>query len=221
MKRLATVLLSLCILGTYGCTLLGESVTVSTADLDGRIEDGVYTSPTGTFRVRLPRLSNDGAEINDDMLSQSTLRLTIKDNLCREFIVSQQPGFLGMQSLAEWVDKHIVEPLNSEGFKIEKPKPVQTRYGTAILLRYRAAAGAPCVSTRLEDGKQVETKLDADVAWYVFHHDDAVYRLIYVLGLLSEKPGTWITQFLIKREPVEEVLAEFAEGFELVARKVN
>ncbi len=63
--------------------------------------------------------------------------------------------------------------------------------------------------------------MDADVAWYVFHHDDNIYRLIYVLGLLTEKPGNWISQFLIKREPVEEVLTEFAEGFELIAGKVN
>ncbi|MDH3445029.1 MAG: hypothetical protein OEN50_13970 [Deltaproteobacteria bacterium] len=221
MKRIATVLVSLFVMGIYGCASLGQSISVKTSDLRGRIEGKVYTSPTGTFRVRLPPLSSDGIEINDDMPSQSTLRLTVKDDLCREFIVSQRPGYLGTQSLAQWVDEHIVEPLNSEGFKLEKPKTIETRQGTVISLRYKVPGGAPCVSGSVKEGKPVETRFDADVGWYILHNEGAVYRLIYVLGLVTEKPGSWITQFLIKRGPVDEVLAEFAEGFDIIAVKNN
>lgn len=221
MKQTVICVVSFILMGAYGCAFLGQDISVEKGELEGRVQDNVYTSPTGKFRVRLPRLSRDGVEITDEMPSQSTLRLVIKDDLCREFIISERPGFLGTQSLGEWVDEHIVEPLRSVGFKIASSKTIETRQGAAISLRYRVPGGAPCAVAGVKDGKQVETKLDADVGWYVFYHEGAVYRLIYVLGLVKEKPGNLISQFLIKREPVEEVLAEFAEGFDFIAAKSN
>jgi hypothetical protein len=211
-----SLLLGALFFGIYGCGLLSRSIPIPTTDLQGSIQDNVYTSPTGTFRVRLPALSSDGIEISDEMVSRNTMRLTIKDNLCREFIVSQRPGFLGTKSLAEWVEQQIVNPLKSEGFKIEPPKPVQLHLGSAISLRYKVTGGAPCVVTSVKNDKRVESKPDADVGWYVFHHEGSFYRLIYVLGLGTKKRGTGLTRFLIKREPVDEVLAEFAEGFDFV-----
>ena len=219
MKRTATFFAALIFLGSYGCALLDQSISVKTGALQGRIEDNVYISPTESFRVRLPRLSNNGVEITDEMPSESTLRLVIKDDLCREFSISERPGFLGTKSLRDWVNEHIVDPLKSADFKIESSKSIETRHGAVIALRYKVPGGAPCTAAGVKDGTPVETKLDADVGWYVFFHEGTVYRLIYVLGLVDNNPGNVITRFLIKREPVDEVLAEFAEGFDIVAIK--
>ncbi len=221
MKRTTTLFTALIFFGIYSCALLDQSISLKKGDLQGQIEDNVYTSPTGSFRVRLPRLSSEGVEITDERPSESALRLVIKDNLCREFSISERPGFLGTQSLSEWVNQHIVDPLKSADFKIESTKSIETRQGTVISLRYKVPGGAPCVGAGVKDGKQLESKVDADVGWYVFFHEGTVYRLIYVLGLVKENPGNLITQFLIKKEPVDEVLAEFAEGFDIIAKKSN
>jgi len=62
------------------------------------------------------------------------------------------------------------------------------------------------------DGKPVVAELDADVGWYVYHRDGMFYRLIYVIGIGPEAPSLWY----INREPVDEVLAQLAEGFEIL-----
>ncbi|MGH7834356.1 MAG: hypothetical protein ACREQK_11975, partial [Candidatus Binatia bacterium] len=96
-------------------------------------------------------------EIRDETIPEGTLLLTIKDDLCREFIVS------GNRSLVQWVDEHIVSQLKPLGFDLQEPKVIQTRHGEAVSLRYRVRAGAPCVESTVKDGRRIETKPDADV----------------------------------------------------------
>ena len=91
-------------------------------------------------------------------------------------------------------------------------KPLTTRNGTVIELRYRAPAAAPCRQTKDADGKPVDAKLDADVGWYVYHRDGVFYRLIYVVAIGPGAPRLWY----INRDPVEAVLGQFAEGFEIL-----
>jgi len=62
------------------------------------------------------------------------------------------------------------------------------------------------------DGKPVVTKRDGDVGWYVYHHDGVFYRLIYVIGIGPGAPSMWY----INTQPVDEVLAQFAEAFEIL-----
>jgi hypothetical protein len=214
MKLLQTAIPLLMILSLSGCTWIRQNRVAEYA-ADGRIENNIYTSPRQSFRIRLPFLSSD-SKLRDERPTPNTINLTIEDNLCREFTVSERPGLLGTMSLQAWVDRHIVEDLKRLGFKIES-KALTTRNGPAIALRYRAPAAVPCSRTMETDGKSVVTKLDADVGWHVYHRDGVFYRLIYTVGIGSGAPSLWY----INREPVDEVLAQFAEGFEILDMKVR
>ena len=81
------------------------------------------------------------------------------------------------------------------------------------MLCYQAPAAAPCSDTTaaLEDKRKM-SKFDADVGWYIYHRDGRFYRLLYVIGVGPGAPGVWY----VNREPVDEVLANFAEGFEIL-----
>ena len=204
-----TIGLVLLIFSFSGCAWINQH-RLADSRTEGRIENNIYTSPRQSFRIRIPWLSTN-ATLRDERPAPNTMLVTMKDDLCREFVVSEQPGFLGTQSLQSWVDTHIVQNLKRLGFEV-RSKTLTTRNGTAISLRYRAPAAAPCSRTAEVDGKKVVTKLDGDVGWYVYHRDGLFYRLIYVVGIGPGAPDVWY----VNREPVDDVLAHFAEGFEIM-----
>jgi hypothetical protein len=207
-----TIGLILLIFSFSGCAWINQS-RLADSRTEGRIENNIYTSPRRSFRIRIPWLSTI-ATLRDERPTPDTLLVTIKDDLCREFTVFEWPGLLGTQSLQSWVDTHIVQDLKRLGFEV-RSKTLTTRNRTVISLRYRAPAAAPCTQTTEVDGKQVVTKRDADVGWYVYHRDGAFYRLIYVIGTGPGAPSLWY----INREPVDDVLAQFADGFEIIDMK--
>jgi hypothetical protein len=204
-----TIGLVLLIFGFSGCAWINQH-RLADSRTEGRIENNIYTSPRQSFRIRILWLSTN-AMLRDERPAPDTMLVTMKDDLCREFVVSEQPGFLGTQSLQSWVDTHIVQDLKRLGFEV-RSKILTTRNGTAISLRYRAPTAAPCSRTAEVDGKKVATKLDGDVGWYVYHRDGLFYRLIYVVGIGPGAPDVWY----VNREPVDDVLAHFAEGFEIM-----
>jgi hypothetical protein len=206
------VLSALLAAGLPGCALLAKKPSAG-ADLKGSVDDNIYTSPGNSFRVRLPFLARD-ASVVDEIPTRYTVLVTISDSLCREFFISQRPGYLGTESLESWVNTHIVADLQRSGLAV-KTQTLTTRNGPAVKLRYRAKAAAPCSRTITTEGKPVVTKLDADVGWYVYHRDGRFYRLLYVIGIGPEAPSLWY----VNREPVDEVLDQFAEGFEIVDGK--
>jgi hypothetical protein len=207
-----TIGLVLLIFSFSGCAWINQN-RLADSRTEGRIENNIYTSPRQSFRIRLPWLSAN-ATLLDDRPTSDSMVVTIKDDLCREFVVSERPGFLGAQSLQSWVDEHIVQDLKRLGFEVQR-KALTTRSGTAIVLRYRALAAAPCTRTIEKDGKQIVTKLDADVGWYIYHRDGQFYRLIYVVGIGPGAPEVWF----VNREPVDDVLARFADGFEIIGTR--
>ena len=209
MRRRVTVIALLLILSPSGCAWIRQN-RLADSRAEGRVENNIYTSPRQSFRIRLPWLSSDST-LRDERPTPNTIFVTIEDNLCREFLVSERPGFLGNESLQSWVDVHIVEDLKRLGLEVQR-KPLTTRNGTAIALRYRAPAAAPCSQTTVAEGKPVVRKLDADVGWHVYHRDGVFYRLIYIVGIGPDAPSLWY----INREPVDAVLAQFAEGFEIL-----
>ena len=101
--------LILLIFSFSGCAWINQS-RLADSHTEGRIENNIYTSPRQSFRFRIPWLSTN-ATLRDEKPTPDTLLVTIKDDLCREFVVSEQPGFLGTQSLQSWVDTHIVQDL--------------------------------------------------------------------------------------------------------------
>lgn len=199
--------------GLAGCALLGKKPVAEPGAVQGRIENDIYISPRESFRIRLPRLSS-GAVVSDETSEGQTLLLTISDDLCRKFTVSQRPGFLGSQSLEEWVDTHIVDDLKRLNLKV-RSQPLTTRNGSAIALRYRAPAAAPCSQAAEVDGKKIESKRDADVGWHIYHRNGVFYRLIYIVGIGPGAPEAWF----VAREPVDEVLQQFSEGFEILGTR--
>jgi hypothetical protein len=212
-KRIAFIIASaLLVVGLPGCALLARQ-PLAEPGMQGRLEDSVYISPRATFRIRMPWLSTD-ATIRDETPTPGTELVTIADDLCREFIISQRPGFLGGQTLESWVETHIVADLKRLNFAVQS-KPLTTHNGPAISLRYRAPAAAPCSRTTEVNGKKVATKLDSDVGWQIYHHAGRFYRLLYIVGVGPEAPSVWY----VNREPVEEVLAYFADGFEILSTK--
>jgi len=206
------VLAALTATGLPGCALMAKKPSAG-AELKGHLDGNIYTSPEKSFRVRLPWLARD-ATIVDEIPTQHTVLVTISDNLCREFVVSQRPGYLGTESLESWVNTHIVSDLQRSKLAVQS-QSLTTRNGPAIKLRYRAPAAAPCSRTTDKEGKPVVTKLDADVGWYIYHRDGRFYRLLYSVGIGPDAPSLWY----VNREPVDEVLAQFAEGFEIVDGK--
>ena len=214
MKKATGLITFILILSAAGCTLLGRQPPPP-HETQGRIENNVYTSPTGNFKLRLPELSGTGVNIRDEVPSPGTLLLSITDDLCREFLVSERPGNPGNLLLESWVDGNIIEPLKKSGVKVKGSKVLKTRDGPAVTFEYRQANAAPCVQTTEKEGKRVHSNPDADVAWYVFYHSGSFYRLIYVLGVGSGLKDAWF----VKKAPADEVLARFADGFRLVAAK--
>jgi hypothetical protein len=215
MTRINTALLFLFLFAMSGCAFIAAKTPAPTGDMQGRIVDNVYVSPNETFRLSIPPLSKAAPRISDEVPSPGTLVLTLSDELCREFIVSERPGILGDRTIEAWVHQNIIQPLETSGIKLQKPKTLKTRLGSVVMLRYQVAGAAPCVQTTVKDGKKVESKLDADVGWYVFYHSGKFYRLIYVLGVGPDVKGSWF----IRRAPVDTVLEQFAEGLELAGMK--
>lgn len=209
-KHLASLAVSALMASQLSACAILAGRPLSNPMLHGQVENNVYTSPDKSFRVRLPWLTR-GATIQDEMPTNGTLLVTVTDDLCREFILSRRPGFLGPRSLSSWVDAHIIAELTRAHFTV-RSKTIDTRNGPAVLLRYSAPTAAPCSRMKEVDGKKVNAKLDADVGWYVYHRDGRFYRLIYSIGIGPDAPHLWY----VRREPVEEMLANFADGFEIL-----
>lgn len=208
-ERIFSVIIFLLLLTLPACAWIGRR-TLTDPEMRGRFENNVYESPRGSFRVRVPPLTKN-VKFREESPTPNTVLFSITDELCREFIVSERPGLLDGQSLESWVDLHIVKELKSLGFDV-RTKTLTTRHGPAVSLRYRARGAAPCMQATDAKGKSVGTKRDADVGWYIYNQAGAFYRLIYVIGLGSDLTNTWF----IKREPLDEVLAQFADGLEIV-----
>jgi len=214
MNKTIAVIFLILILGVSGCALLADRPP-PTYDAQGRIENNLYTSPTGNFKLRLPELSSTGVSIRDEVPSSDTLLLSIKDDLCREFLVSERPGNPGTLSLEAWVNENIVQQLKASGVKVEDLRTRKTRHGSTVSFRYRQPNAAPCERTVKKEGKSVRVKPDAEVAWYVFYHAGSFYRLIYVLGVGEGLKDLWF----VKKGPSDELLERFAGGFQIMAAK--
>ena len=125
--------LVLLIFSFSGCAWINQN-RLADSRTEGRIENNIYTSPRQSFRFRIPWLSTN-ATLRDERPRPNTILVTIQDDLCREFIVSERPGFLGAQSLQSWVDANIVEDIKRLGFKVEsKALMTPQRHGHRVAL---------------------------------------------------------------------------------------
>ena len=209
-KTIAAVSISVSLAaGLQACASQSMQVRAA-ADMPGILAGNVYTSPQRTFRTRMPWLSTDAA-IRAESTAPDSLVVTIADDLCREFIVSQDPGSLEGQSLESWVETNIVARLKQLNLPA-RTKSAQTRNAPAIAVFYRAPGAAPCGRAGETGAKTVATRLDAEIGLYVYYVSGLFYRVSYVIGIGPEIPTLWY----VNREPVDEVLAQFANGFEIL-----
>ncbi len=183
------------------------------AGLAGRVEEGVYTNPAGTFRVQVPRLFGE-KRMRDSAPEPGAWRVSFLDDICRQFIVIEMQGELGDQSLDAWVDVFLMPGLQDPEISGVERKLVDTKYGTAVLVLYRSAGNAPCGTVEfLPEGKHVMRPSDAESAMIILNADGRVYRILYVVGHHIEGEES----FGYRLRPVEEVLTRFIDGFEALS----
>ena len=194
--------------GLAGCVLRGTQPRAS-SDMPGTLAGNVYSSPDGKFRIGMPWLS-DNATIQAERTGPGGLVVTIADDLCRDFSVSENPGSLDGQSLESWVELHLPPNVKARKIAVEM-KPVTSRNGPALFVHYRIPGGFPCTRRAALRNTQVPIQLDADTGLYVYYRNGKFYRLTYVVGTGRDAPHLWY----ISREPVDSVLAEFADRFEI------
>lgn len=89
--------------------------------LQGDIKNNVYTSPSGTFRFKMPKVIPP-REIRDGFPPPAKGAWVVAFNYanCRGFSLSEKRGNLQGISLEEWVNKNIVAEAEKTGVSIKK-----------------------------------------------------------------------------------------------------
>lgn len=195
-------------------TLLTVGLSPASTQLRGRISDGVYTSPSGSFQIAVPYAPGGGMDVIDEAPDSSVWMVSFSDTLCREFIVTERAGPLAGDSLAAWVDREVIPKLRTIGVDLREQRQVSTREGPAIFVRYHHPQGATCMRLGA-NGKAETMKADADVGVYIYHLRNRFYRLLYVRGERHDLDTT-----NIRLGPVDTILGRFADGF-AVSRRSN
>src|SRR5438128_11175711 len=89
-------------------TLLASAISRAPAQVRGRVKDGVYTSPSGSFKVRVPDLLQPGVEITDDAPAVDVWLVSFSHALRREVVVTDRAGHVAGVSLDAVVDPQVV-----------------------------------------------------------------------------------------------------------------
>jgi hypothetical protein len=179
--------------------------------IKGDVKDNYYVSPNKSFRVQMPALIKPGAKVRDDQFQDGIWHVSMTDDLCREYIVLENPFGTRDTSVEAWIDRKIMPMFKDSKYTLIERKYVQTKYGQGVMLRWTEKEAAPCAQITFKDGKQVAEKPDAEVGFYLIKIDNYAYRFIYVngFGMGEEFMG-------FKRGPTEEVLTTFINGFEVI-----
>ncbi len=168
----------------------------------GTLEDDVYTSPDGRFRLQAPDLMQPNAIIWDEMASSGDLLVWFEDDLSRWYALQAHPGTLAQQSLEEWVGASL-----AVHFDVQEQSQENTPLGPAMILLHRYA------------------EPEADCCTAVVHHDEQFYAATYCL--LDHYPGeedgagirTFGEMYGIDIEPVDALAEEFIGGLEFLSEE--
>jgi hypothetical protein len=173
------------------------------------VQDNTYVSPNSGFQIQVPTLLKPGAKIQD-ATRPGQLLVSFSDDLCRLFIAIESQSESDNQSLDAWVDATVMPELMQKQVAELERKTVQTRYGTAVFLRYRQPAASPCATMTISEGKQVVTRPDAEVGMYNLHVSGYYYRFMYVID------NTPALDMWGGRRPLDQLLEQFVAGFEIL-----
>ena len=195
--------------GRRGLPCLAVLAAMTLVCLPASGEDGVYTSPTGTFKVRVPG-SPSGMRTNEFAGKPGGWDVSFTDDLCRQFFVEERRQELGGTSLGAWVDVHVIPQLKESKAKIKSRESLTTALGPVVRMRVLVPKGAPCGQGSAKDGAGGAVPYDFDVGIYILYSQERIYKLAYghppagsALGRLSQT--------------VDAGLAEFVKGFEVIA----
>lgn len=162
------------------CTSLGGH-SGTALDLRGRVLEGTYSSPSGRFVVKVPRLLQPGASISDEIDADGNVSVRFMDDLCRFFGIQEVSGPEPEAGrLVDMVMGQETTRLKQAGATLPDPRSIDTAFGRAVWLSYQHPAGAPCQRLEIDaQGKRL-VQPDADVDLVVLYAGGRYYRVLYV-----------------------------------------
>jgi tetratricopeptide (TPR) repeat protein len=168
----------------------------------GTLEEDVYASPDGSFRLQVPDLMQPNAVIWDEMAGSGDLLVWFEDDLARWYALQVHPGTPAEQSLEEWVAANVADNLD-----LQEEYQKDTPLGTASVLVYRYAQPEAGCSTA------------------IVHHGEHFYAASYCL--LDHYAGegevasirTFGDGYGIEYQPLDALAVEFIGGLEFVSQE--
>ncbi|RMH39664.1 MAG: hypothetical protein D6694_10950 [Gammaproteobacteria bacterium] len=173
--------------------------------ITGRLDNGVYVSPYGDFRVTVPPLLQPGAKIADGIYGPGRFSVEFSDGQCRVYAVARREDGATNESLDVWFDRALAPHLKNRGIIIRERENIRTESGPAVLILAKHPHGAPCVVVEPKSTGYVETKGDVELGMFVLRKGPYLYQIMYEVG--EGVPG------FIPIRPVKELLRKFFEGF--------
>jgi hypothetical protein len=184
------------------------SSATQTAPADKPRESRFYTSPSGSFRVRIPSTPGE-VRISEKAPLPGIWRVSFGDEMCRLFMLEERSGGLAGGSLDAWVDHNLVPRMKAAKIELKDRKSLNTARGPAVLLRILQPGASPCTRSVVKDGQRQSQPIDLDAGMYILYTGNRVY--IFEYGTSADDKTTSLFT-----GSVDEVLARFVEDFEVL-----
>lgn len=197
-----------------GC---GMADLFSTPELRGEVRGDVYVGPEGRFRVRIPPLREPKGQVSEGSPAAGVLEVFFEDNLCRRFMVSEQLDVMKDMPLMQWVNDRVVGEFDRLGLGVRERREISTKHGPTVFMRYTSPAASPCTKMVTIKGNKEEVYESGEVGVYVVRGGGFIYMLTYIVGI---NPALGDAS-MPPRGPLDELLAGFAEGFEILPGKAK
>ena len=149
-----------------------------------RLAKGVYTSPGGVYRVKVPPLLEPGSWNEERQMSPETQGVYFGDDMGRAFfllLTDNRKTKLTLDSIA--TGYQVGEGLREKTF-------VTTPRGTELRLTSIIKGGSPLVSRTKNEGKWMEERLDMIQAGSLFLHGENIFQVVVATTMLKSSPRT-------------------------------
>ncbi len=155
------------------------------AKLKGTIRDGVYTSPDGSFSVKVPAILDRNLTVSDQAGVEGEVVVYFRDDWCRQFYVQETPLASGGPTPDE-VLRQASENIarvweTTRRAVIDSRQPIDVGRGPSVAIRLHQSGG-PCRALVGDGNKLVEKEVPSDVIAYVFVESQAIYEVGLVVS---------------------------------------
>ena len=189
-------------------------VAPSGTNYTGTIQDGIYSNPKNTFQVQVPTLY--GGKIVDKQLGVRSFRVSMTDDYCRLFAVTEiTPDWekVSFDKLVDDVGKIYEKTYGEEGnATVVEQKKILTAFGEGIYVRRSYSAAGSCTVLTFADGKRRESKPPAESATINVQSGQNVYVIETMIGGSPEGQGG---PGLILGS-LDEQMSSFFKGFKIL-----